>query len=111
MMPNETGFAGFAFHPDFSKKGKPGYGKFYTAFSAVSGSGKADYHKEDNGSHESVLVEWMTKDPWEVPFKGTHRELFRVGQFAANHSVGALVFNPAARPGDSEYGAPLFLPR
>ena len=31
MMPNETGFAGFAFHPDFSKKGKPGYGKFYTA--------------------------------------------------------------------------------
>ncbi|HCR28912.1 MAG TPA: sugar dehydrogenase [Opitutae bacterium] len=104
MMPNETGFAGFAFHPDFSKKGKPGYGKFYTALSAVSGSGKADYHKEDNGSHESVLVEWTTKDPWEVPFKGTHRELFRVGQFAANHSVGALVFNPAARPGDSEYG-------
>ena len=69
MMPNETGFAGFVFHPEFSKKGKPGYGKFYTAFSAVSGSGEADYHGDDNGSHESVLVEWTTKDPWEVPLR------------------------------------------
>lgn len=33
--PNETGLLGFAFHPQFSDEGKPGHGKFYTAFTAV----------------------------------------------------------------------------
>jgi glucose/arabinose dehydrogenase len=104
MMPNETGLGGFAFHPEFSKKGKPGYGKFYTAFSAVSGSGEADYLKDDADSHESVIVEWTADDPHTVPFKGSHREVFRIGQFAPNHSVGTLAFNPTAKPGTSDYG-------
>ena len=43
MFPNETGLAGFAFHPQFSQTGSPGYGKFYTAFSTRSDSGVADY--------------------------------------------------------------------
>lgn len=33
--PNETGLLGFAFHPQFADEGQPGYGKFYTAFTAV----------------------------------------------------------------------------
>ena len=33
MFPNETGLAGFAFHPEFAETGKPGFGKFYTSFS------------------------------------------------------------------------------
>ncbi len=103
-MPNETGFAGFAFHPDFSVKGRPGYGKLYTAFSATTGSGEATYLKEDAGSHESVIYEWTATDPTAVPFKGTYREIFRIGQFAANHNIGALYFNPAAARGTPDYG-------
>ena len=104
MMPNETGLAGFAFHPEFSKQGQPGYGKLYTAFSATSGSGEATYLKDDASSHESVIVEWTTANPEAVPFQGTHREVFRIGQFAPNHNVGTLAFNPAAKPGTSDYG-------
>jgi len=103
-MPNETGFAGFAFHPDFSNKGRPGYGKLYTAFSATTGSGEATYHKDDAGSHESVIVEWTANDPGSIPFKGSYREIFRVGQFAANHSIGTLSFNPSAGRRSSDYG-------
>jgi hypothetical protein len=103
-MPNETGFAGFAFHPEFSKEGKPGYGKLYIAFSASSGSGEANYLKDDAASHESVVTEWTTDNPTAVPFRGTRREVFRVGQFAPNHNVGSIAFNPAAEPGTSDYG-------
>ena len=103
-MPNETGLAGFAFHPDFSAKGRPGYGKFYTAFSATSGSGEATYLKDDAGSHESVIVEWTATDPAAIPFKGTYREVFRIGQFAPNHNIGTLSFNPSAKRRSSDYG-------
>lgn len=104
MMPNETGLGGWAFHPEFSQKGKPGYGKFYTAISAVSGSGEADYLKDDAESHESVLLEWTADDHAAIPFKGSHREVFRIGQFAANHNIGTLAFNPNAEPGDADFG-------
>ncbi len=103
-MPNETGFLGFAFHPEFGEKGKPGFGKLYTAISAVSGSGEADYLADDAASHESVLIEWTADNPGSAPFKGTYRELFRIGQFAPNHSIGTVSFNPSARPGTNDYG-------
>ncbi len=104
MMPNETGFLGFAFHPEFSETGKAGYGKFYTAISARSGSGEPDYLKDDASSHESVIVEWTANNPAAVPFEGAYREVFRIGQFAPNHSIGTLAFNPAAKPGTADYG-------
>ena len=103
-MPNETGLAGFAFHPDFYAIGRPGYGKFYTAFSATSGSGEATYLKDDAGSHESVILEWTATDPAAIPFKGTYREVLRIGQFAPNHNIGTLSFNPSAKRKSSDYG-------
>lgn len=104
MMPNETGLGGWAFHPEFSQKGKPGYGKFYTGISTTTGSGEADYLKDDAESHESVLVEWTADDPSAIPFKGSYRELFRIGQFAPNHNIGTVAFNPTAKPGSEDYG-------
>ena len=104
MYPNETGLAGFAFHPQFAQMGRPGYGKFYTAFSASSDSGVANYLDDNSDSHESVIREWTATDASASVFSGTSREIFRIGQFAQNHNIGTLAFNTAATSADSDYG-------
>ena len=104
MFPNETGLAGVAFHPQFAETGAPGFAKFYTAYSARSDSGVADYLDDDAGSHESVIREWTVDDPQANVFSGTSREVFRIGQFAPNHNVGTIAFNPTAAPGSADYG-------
>ena len=104
MFPNETGLAGVAFHPQFAEAGAPGFAKFYTAYSARSDSGVADYLDDDAGSHESVIREWTVDDPRANVFSGTSREVFRIGQFAPNHNVGTIAFNPTAAPGSADYG-------
>jgi glucose/arabinose dehydrogenase len=104
MFPNETGLVGIAFHPQFAAAGTPGFGKFYTAYSARSDSGRADYLDDDAETHESVIREWTTDDPRANVFSGTSREVFRIGQFAPNHNIGTLAFNPTAPPGSPEYG-------
>ena len=104
MFPNETGLAGFAFHPQFAQAGRPGYGKLYTAFSTSSDSGVANYLDDNSENHESVIREWTATDASASVFSGTSREIFRVGQFAQNHNIGTLAFNYAASPADSDYG-------
>ena len=104
MFPNETGLVGVAFHPQFAAPGTPGFGKFYTAYSARSDSGRADYLDDDAASHESVIREWTADDPRANVFSGTSREVFRIGQFAGNHNVGVIAFNPTAAAGSPDYG-------
>ena len=104
MFPNESGLVSVAFHPQFADEGQPGFGKFYTAYSARSDSGVADYLEDDADSHESVIREWTVDDPSAEVFNGTSREVFRIGQFAPNHNVGTIAFNPNAEAGSSDYG-------
>ena len=104
MFPNETGLVSVAFHPQFGQGGTPGFGKFYTAYSATSASGVADYLDDDAESHESVIREWTATDPGADVFSGTSREVFRIGQFAPNHNIGTIAFNPHAEPGSPDYG-------
>ena len=104
MFPNETGLAGFAFHPQFAQAGRPGYGKFYTAFSVSSDSGVANYLDHDSENHESVIREWTATDASANVFSGTSREIFRIGQFAQNHNIGTLAFNYSAAAADTDYG-------
>ena len=103
-FPNEAGFMGFAFHPQFALPDKPGYGKLYTAFSATAESGTADYAEHPRNAQESVIREWTADDPNADVFAGTSREVMRVGQFAANHNVGTIAFDPTASEGDDDYG-------
>lgn len=103
-MPNESGFLGLAFHPEFGKPGEPGHGKFYTAYSASTDSGVADYVETPTNLQESVIREWTAGDPAAAVFAGDSREVLRVGQFAPNHNVGTLAFNPTAAPGSPDYG-------
>ena len=102
-FPNEAGFLGFAFHPQFAMPGTPGYGKLYTAFSATTRSGVADYVGAAAVQH-SVIREWTATDANADAFRGTSREVLRVGQVAANHNVGTIAFNPTAAAGGADYG-------
>lgn len=105
FFPNEAGIAGFAFHPEFAKKGRPGYGKLYTAYSTRADTGKANYRDDDAANHESVIREWTATDPSANTFTGTSREIFRIGQFAENHNIGTIAFNPNAKePTHSDFG-------
>ena len=104
MFPNETGLVSVAFHPEFADEGSAGFGKFYTAYSARSDSGIADYLDDDAESHESVIREWTADDPSANVFRGTSREVFRIGQFAPNHNIGTIAFNPNAESGSLDYG-------
>lgn len=104
MYPNEAGFMGFAFHPEFSQAGKPGFGKFYTGISTGAESGQADYLDDLADSHESVIHEWTTTDPGADTFSGSVREVFRIGQFSDFHNIGTLLFNHTAAEGSADYG-------
>lgn len=99
----ESGFMGFAFHPDFSNEGEEGFGKFYTTYSA-SPDGTADFIEEGGSVQESVLAEWSIENPMDNVFSGEFREMLRVGQFAPNHNVGGIAFNPTSKIGDADYG-------
>lgn len=99
-LPNEAGFMGFAFHPQFTLPREPGYGKFYTAYTATPESGVADYADATDNVHHSVIREWTARDPAAPVFAGTSREVMRVGEFAPNHNVGTIAFNPDADADD-----------
>jgi len=104
MFPNETGLVSVAFHPQFGDDGTPGFGKFYTAYSTGSGNGIADYLDDDADSHESVIREWTVNEPGADVFSGSSREVFRIGQFAQNHNIGTIAFNPHAEARSPDYG-------
>ena len=108
VFPNEAGLLGFAFHPQFGQSGSPGYGKFYTAYSAQRESGEADFMAGADASHHSVIRQWTAHDHRHATFSGSSTEIIRIGQFAVSHNIGTLAFNPAAAPGSADFGALYF---
>lgn len=103
QFPQESGFMGFAFHPEFATEDAPGFGRFYTSFSATT-DGVADFIEDEDSVQESVVYEWRVEDPAASEFAGSRREMLRVGQFAANHNIGNVAFNPLAEAGSADYG-------
>ena len=99
---HDSGFMGFAFHPEFAIAGAPGYGKLYTAFSAVP-DGAADYAGEGVAQH-SVIREWSAEDAGAAVFAGETREVLRVGQFGTTRGIGSVAFNPTAAADTPDYG-------
>ena len=104
--PEESGFMGFAFHPEFATPDKPGYGKLYTAFTAARGGTAPDYDHSDDVLN-NVVREWTVKDPQSDAFAGTSREVLRVGTWRGRrgrHPIGTIAFNSAAGENDEDYG-------
>src|SRR5499426_318298 len=103
----ESGFIGFAFHPEFARNGL-----FYTVH-AERGPGnpkKPDFippgYTLDDVTYHNIITEWHATNPAANTFAGTRRELLREAHVVANltHPMGALEFNPTAKPGDADYG-------
>jgi hypothetical protein len=103
----ESGFIGFAFHPDFARNGL-----FYTVH-GEQGKGNPNTpdfippgFTNDDVTYQSVITEWHADDPAAARFTGTRRELLRVGHIVANfrHPFGYVGFNPTSEPGDTDYG-------
>jgi len=103
----ESGFIGFTFHPEFDKNGL-----FYTVHGerAMGNPGTLNFIPPGYGpadvTHHNVITEWRATSPAAGTFQGTRRELLRVAHIVMNltHPMGAVEFNPAAKPGDADYG-------
>jgi hypothetical protein len=106
-MGRERGFQSFAFHPDFARRGSPGFGKFYAWTDVVADSARAhDFAATGGGrTHDTVLLEWTARNPTAATYDGdTPRELIRLAQPFANHNAGLIAFQPFARQGGRDYG-------
>jgi len=101
----ERGVQSFAFHPQFSREGTPGYGKFYTYVDTSNVTPPPDFTTPGKRSHDTVLLEWTAKTPSAAAYDGgPPRELFRAAHPFGNHNGGQIGFNPLAKEGTPEFG-------
>jgi hypothetical protein len=103
----ESGFIGFDFHPEFARNGlwysvhlERGEGNPARPDFIPPGYGPSDV------TYHNVITEWRAADPAAATFTGTRRELLRVAHVVqfSSHPMGAVEFNPTARPGSPDYG-------
>jgi hypothetical protein len=59
-----------------------------------------------DATYHNIITEWHATNPAAAVFQGTHRELLREAHMVMNltHPLGAVEFNPTAKPGDADYG-------
>ena len=103
----ESGFIGFVFHPEFARNGL-----FYTVHAerAPGNPRTPDFippgFELKDVTYHNIITEWHTTTPAANVFEGTRRELLREAHVVANltHPMGAVEFNPVAKPGDPDYG-------
>jgi hypothetical protein len=102
----ERGFQSFAFHPQFTQAGTPGYGKFYTWTDVRDTTPTADFLPSGGGNtHDIVLLEWTARTPGAAAYDGARpRELMRFQEPYTNHNGGMIGFNPLTRPGEADFG-------
>src|SRR6476660_4841604 len=103
----ESGFIGFVFHPEFARNGL-----FYTIHAeyAQGNSRTPDFIPPGfalkDVTYHNIITEWHATNPAANVFDGTRRELLREAHVVQNltHPMGAVEFNPTAKPGDPDYG-------
>jgi hypothetical protein len=103
----ESGFIGFTFHPEFATNGL-----MYTVHSERAAGNPAVPNFIPPGftvadvTHHNIITEWHTNNPAANTFEGTRRELLRTAHVVQNltHPMGAVEFNPTAKPGSPDYG-------
>jgi hypothetical protein len=103
---SERGFQSFVFHPQFSQRGTPGFGKFYTLTDTSNTEPAPDFAPGGgNNTHDTVLLEWTAKTPSAAAYDGgPPRELLRLEQPFPNHNGGHITFNPLVAARDADFG-------
>ncbi len=103
----ESGFIGFTFHPEFATNGL-----FYTVHAERAPGNPETPNFIPPGfapsevTYHNIITEWKATNPAANTFAGTRRELLREAHIvdSLTHPMGAVEFNPTARPGDPDYG-------
>jgi hypothetical protein len=103
----ESGFIGFAFHPEFARNGL-----MYTVHSEVGPGNPATPNFIPPGytaadvTYHNIITEWKATNPAANTWEGTRRELLREAHVVMNltHPMGDVEFNPTAKPGSPDYG-------
>ena len=103
----ESGLIGFTFHPEFARNGL-----FYTVHAerAAGNPAKPNFippgFRPEDVTYHNVITEWHATVTSANKFAGTRRELLRDAHAVANltHPMGAVEFNPTAKPGAVDYG-------
>ena len=103
---SERGVQSIAFHPQFNRRGTPGYGRFYTYLDTPNMTGTPDFVSGGSKpTHHTVLLEWTAKNPAAAAYDGgPPRELIRWEQPFANHNAGHMSFNPLATEKSADFG-------
>lgn len=101
------GMRGLAFHPGFANPASEGFGKLYTVHEEVFASGNPTFPAPDpgdpTGRQDAVLTEW-TYNPSNDSFLNAPREVIRAQMVDGHHPMQQIAFNPAANPGEADYG-------
>ena len=109
----EQGLRSFAFHPDFTRTGSPGFNKLYTMSTETVASQPAGVRLFGDrfSTHKShnVVAEWsvFADDRTRVD-PSSRRELLRIAHWESNHNSDQLIFNPRAKRGTAAYGKLFF---
>jgi hypothetical protein len=98
------GFRSFAFHPDFARPGRPGYGKLYTV-NTEKPVGVPRFNGPYPAHHHDVVAEWSIDpvNPMRIN-PSSRREVLRIAQFGFQHNTDQLMFNPHSQPDTPGYG-------
>lgn len=111
IMFGEGGLKSFAFHPDYAKEGRPGFGLFYTVHTEIAesepqnGRVRIVQSPVDAVNHQDVVTEWRVSDTDpDRADPASRREIMRIRQPSEAHNTNLVAFNPNARPGDADYG-------
>jgi Glucose / Sorbosone dehydrogenase len=97
-----SGFGFVTFHPEFAQNGK-----FYTTHTeadAALQNALPDLTPQPRSAYHGVITEWIAEDPAANTFKGTSREVLRLGFRARIHHIQQISFNPTATTSSEDYG-------
>jgi glucose/sorbosone dehydrogenase len=102
-----SGFVFVAFGPEYGKNGI-----FYTVHTEegpalnpkVPQPKVPDLPYPQDSPAQGVVTEWKAADPSASTFRGTRREVLRLGFADTIHGIQQISFNPTAHPGDKDYG-------
>ena len=93
------GLTSIAFHPDFLKSDRPGFGRFFTLEPEAANSGVADHFEsiQPGNHHQDVLYEYTlsARDGTSCDnlCAQSKREVLRVTQPGWHHNLGDLLFS------------------